>query len=84
MRSFFLREASIPGLPGLLVLSGQVAIGDDALMDEDYRDAIRERAYELWELAGKPEDMEDSFWLEAEKQIHKERIESGGETWDNL
>ena len=53
-------------------------------MDEDYRDTICERAYQLWELAGMPEDMADYFWLEAENQIRRERIESAGETWDSL
>jgi hypothetical protein len=35
-------------------------------MDEEYRDTVRERAYKLWELAGRPERMADYFWLEAE------------------
>ena len=32
---------------------------------------IRQRAYELWELAGKPEEQE-RFWIEAEEQINAE------------
>src|SRR6185437_9333518 len=31
--------------------------------------AIRERAHQLWEAAGKPEGKEDHFWLEAERQL---------------
>ncbi len=53
-------------------------------MDEEYRDTVRERAYELWELAGRPEGMADYFWLEAEDQIRREPFESAGETWGNL
>jgi hypothetical protein len=37
-------------------------------------DAIRRRAHQLWETAGKPEGKEDHFWLEAERQLREERI----------
>lgn len=33
---------------------------------------IRERAYDLWEKAGRPENNSESYWLEAEKQLTKE------------
>ena len=36
--------------------------------------AIRERAHQLWEAAGKPEGKEEHFWLEAERQLKNERI----------
>ena len=34
--------------------------------------AIRERAYELWERAGAPEDRAWEFWLEAERELQEE------------
>ena len=37
---------------------------------------IRERAYQLWEKAGKPEGKEDHFWLEADRQLNQERIQN--------
>jgi DUF2934 family protein len=42
-------------------------------MDED-KHSIRERAYKLWEEAGKPEGKENHFWHEAERQLQQERI----------
>lgn len=30
---------------------------------------IRVRAWHLWQLAGKPADRQEEFWLEAERQI---------------
>ncbi len=32
-------------------------------------DQIRQRAYELWEAAGCPEDREQEFWHEAEREL---------------
>jgi hypothetical protein len=32
---------------------------------------IRQRAHELWEVAGKPEGQQDRFWLEAERELTK-------------
>jgi DUF2934 family protein len=32
---------------------------------------IRWRAYELWKLAGEPEDREQEFWYEAERELKK-------------
>jgi hypothetical protein len=46
--------------------------------------AIRERAHQLWEAAGKPEGKEDHFWLEAERQLKNERIRHELKTPDNL
>jgi hypothetical protein len=41
---------------------------------------IRERAYELWKLAGEPEDREQEFWHEAERELeNKERTVSPDE-----
>ena len=38
------------------------------------QEAIRDRAFELWEAAGRPEGREDHFWLEAERQLKEEQI----------
>jgi hypothetical protein len=37
---------------------------------------IRDRAYDLWEAAGKPADREDEFWYEAQRQLSEEPGES--------
>jgi len=41
-------------------------------MEKPTEEQIRERAYVLWELAGKPEGREHEFWHEAEKEIKRE------------
>jgi hypothetical protein len=52
-------------------------------MEEDQQ-AIRERAHQLWEAAGRPEGKEDHFWLEAERQLKEERIRHELKTPDTL
>ncbi|RZN24174.1 DUF2934 domain-containing protein [Bradyrhizobium sp. Leo121] len=37
--------------------------------------AIRARAYRLWEAAGSPENEEERFWHEAERQLKEEQIQ---------
>jgi Protein of unknown function (DUF2934) len=32
-------------------------------------DQIRQRAYELWQLAGRPEGSDQEFWYEAEREL---------------
>ncbi|MCJ9732792.1 DUF2934 domain-containing protein [Bradyrhizobium sp. PRIMUS42] len=34
-------------------------------------DQIRNRAHQLWELAGRPEGREQEFWCEAERELSK-------------
>jgi hypothetical protein len=46
--------------------------------------AIRARAYRLWEAAGKPEGKEEHFWHEAERQLKKEQIDHELKTPNNL
>jgi hypothetical protein len=46
--------------------------------------AIRARAYRLWEAAGKPEGQEEQFWHEAERQLKKGHIDHELKTPDNL
>lgn len=38
-------------------------------MDEALRRRIEERAYALWEAAGRPEGREQEYWLLAEQEI---------------
>jgi hypothetical protein len=38
------------------------------------RPKVRARAYELWQQAGQPADRDLEFWLEAERQIERERM----------
>ena len=39
---------------------------------------IRQRAYEKWEAAGKPEGIAIRFWLEAEKELRERPDELEG------
>jgi hypothetical protein len=32
---------------------------------------IRERAYQIWEQEGRPEDRETEHWLQAERELHE-------------
>lgn len=38
-------------------------------MDEKLRKAVEERAYALWEQAGRPEGSELAYWFQAEGEI---------------
>ena len=33
---------------------------------------IRDRAYQLWDKAGQPEDREQEFWYQAERELAEE------------
>jgi hypothetical protein len=41
--------------------------------NEDLLEAMRVRAYFLWEKAGRPEGGDIGFWDEARRQIERER-----------
>jgi len=41
---------------------------------EDYINYIKTKAYFLWENAGKPENKDIDFWLQAKKEVHKNPI----------
>jgi hypothetical protein len=46
---------------------------------------IRERAYELWELDGRPEGAEYSHWLQAREQLESEaRQPAAANTLDSV
>lgn len=53
------------------------------MSDTDDQD-IRNRAHQLWEQAGQPDGRETEFWLEAERQVHEERVRHELKTPDNL
>lgn len=38
-------------------------------MQNDREQQVRERAYALWEQAGKPEGKADDYWQQAEREI---------------
>jgi len=38
-------------------------------MSKPNEEQIRERAHQLWEVAGRPEGREQDFWLEAEREL---------------
>ena len=38
-------------------------------MKQPTDDQIRERAHQLWELAGQPEGREQDFWYQAEREL---------------
>ena len=44
-------------------------------MDER-EEQIRRRAHELWEQEGKPEGREMDFWLQAEREIAGEQVDT--------
>ena len=48
-------------------------------MSDDHRERVRERAYRLWEEAGRPPDQAIDHWIEAERQIEREASSSGAE-----
>ncbi len=35
-------------------------------------DKIRDRAYQLWDMAGQPEGQEQEFWYQAERELAEE------------
>jgi hypothetical protein len=39
-------------------------------------DRVRERAYQLWEQAGCPEDRSDEFWLQAVSELQSEQTKA--------
>jgi hypothetical protein len=38
-------------------------------MDDDSKERIRRRAYQLWEQNGRPDGGSDAFWLRAEHEL---------------
>jgi DUF2934 family protein len=40
-------------------------------------DKIAQRAYALWEKAGRPQGKETEHWLQAEAEINRQQMQSG-------
>ncbi|WAJ27877.1 DUF2934 domain-containing protein [Antarcticirhabdus aurantiaca] len=45
----------------------------------DHDEAVRERAYYLWEKAGRPFGREHEFWAQASREIEGEEAAAEGE-----
>jgi Protein of unknown function (DUF2934) len=43
---------------------------------DEREEQIRRRAHELWEQEGKPEGREMDFWLQAEREIAGEQVDT--------
>jgi len=43
------------------------------------QELVRERAYELWQQAGSPEDRSDEFWFAAERELENRTPMADGE-----
>ena len=48
---------------------------DQSLSPEEYERRIRERAQQLWEEAGRPEELSDHFWFAAQRAFEAEHPE---------
>jgi len=52
------------------LLAGQSQGIDDEVLQKDRREqAMRERAYEIWENEGRPHGRDLEHWLSAEQQV---------------
>ncbi len=49
-------------------------------MDDPSEEQIRARAHQLWEAAGRPEDREQEFWYQAERELKGTADETGSPT----
>jgi hypothetical protein len=63
---------------------GEAVLAKRVCMIQVEQEAIRERAHQLWEAAGRPDGKEDHFWLEAERQLKEELIRHELKTPDSL
>jgi hypothetical protein len=48
-----------------------VGLSGEEKMEKPTEEQIRNRALDLWEQAGKPEDRDEEFWQEAEKELNE-------------
>jgi hypothetical protein len=55
--------------PVYLLLAESSPAEEGQMSGSDHEQAIRERAYELWEKAGRPAERDDEFWHQAREQI---------------
>jgi hypothetical protein len=49
----------------------RVGLSGEEKMEKPTEEQIRNRALDLWEQAGKPEDRDEEFWQEAEKELNE-------------
>jgi hypothetical protein len=55
------------------LLAAQIqGLDDESLQKDRHEQAIRERAYEIWESAGRPHGMDLDHWLSAEQAGQRE------------
>lgn len=52
-------------------IGGATRIDEGASERHDREDRVRQRAYQLWELAGAPEGRPDDYWHQAEAEINE-------------
>jgi hypothetical protein len=45
---------------------------EESTMPHVEEDKVRDRAYQLWDEAGQPEDREQEFWYQAERELAEE------------
>jgi Protein of unknown function (DUF2934) len=58
-----------PAATRLAALGDDIRARIDGLKAASLEDAIRRRAYHLWEESGRPGGHDMDFWLEAERQV---------------
>jgi hypothetical protein len=68
----------------LIATPARLAAQEKRRQMEIEHDQTRERAYQLWEQAGKPDGKHQYFWNEAERQLREELIRHELKTPDTL
>jgi hypothetical protein len=46
-------------------------------------DRVRERAYALWEMDGRPDGRSEEYWRQARSEVEAEEAEPGNESTDD-
>ena len=59
---------------GCRTTNGEAAM--DQYSSDDYEHRVRERAYALWEAAGRPADQDQHFWFEAQREFEQQHPEN--------
>lgn len=44
-------------------------------MAKDHSEALRQKAYEIWEREGRPEGMHDEHWARAQRELDGEAVQ---------
>jgi Protein of unknown function (DUF2934) len=53
-------------------------------MEKPTEEQIRTRAHQLWEQAGRPKNLDEEFWHQAEKELQGDEEDPSHRTPDNL